>query len=187
MTEAVEKAYPGIPTARASSPSILPAAPLTATSASSSSATPARATPHSSRSPTSLIEVASRPEVKFVAVSSDVIYPDGAMEDYEFKFYLPFHGVKKPIYAIPGNHDWYNQLDSFCANFMEPARRPRLDARPHRRRPRLHRHHRQPDRDLHRAGRRSAPRVPRSLTASSAPRSSRSTIPASPSSPWIPA
>ena len=82
--------------------------------------------------------------MKFVVVSSDVIYPDGAMEDYEFKFYLPFHGVKKPIYAIPGNHDWYNQLDSFCANFMEPARRPRVDARPHRRRPRLHRHHRQP-------------------------------------------
>src|SRR4051812_46833487 len=47
-----------------------------------------------------------RPDVKFLVVSSDVIYPSGAMTDYEGKFYLPFKGFTKPVYAIPGNHDW---------------------------------------------------------------------------------
>jgi uncharacterized membrane protein HdeD (DUF308 family) len=61
-----------------------------------------------------------RPDVKFLVISSDVIYPDGAMRDYEANFYLPFKGFTKPIYAIPGNHDWYNALEGFAANFLEP-------------------------------------------------------------------
>ena len=52
-------------------------------------------------------------------ISSDVIYPSGAMSDYEAKFYLPFKGFSKPIYAIPGNHDWYDALEAFTANFLE--------------------------------------------------------------------
>jgi uncharacterized membrane protein HdeD (DUF308 family) len=60
-----------------------------------------------------------QPDVKFLVVSSDVIYPDGAMRDYEAKFYLPFKGFTKPIYAIPGNHDWYDALEGFAANFLE--------------------------------------------------------------------
>jgi uncharacterized membrane protein HdeD (DUF308 family) len=62
-----------------------------------------------------------RPDVKFLVISSDVIYPDGAMKDYEPNFYLPFKGFTKPIYAIPGNHDWYDALEAFAANFLEPA------------------------------------------------------------------
>ncbi len=62
-----------------------------------------------------------RPDVKFLVVSSDVIYPDGAMRDYEPNFYLPFKGFTKPIYAIPGNHDWYDALEGFAANLLEPA------------------------------------------------------------------
>jgi uncharacterized membrane protein HdeD (DUF308 family) len=61
-----------------------------------------------------------RPDVKFLVVSSDVIYPDGAMRDYEPNFYLPFKGFTKPIYAIPGNHDWYDALEGFAANLLEP-------------------------------------------------------------------
>jgi len=61
-----------------------------------------------------------RPDVKFLVISSDVIYPSGAMSDYEPKFYLPFKGFTKPIYAIPGNHDWYDALEGFSANFLEP-------------------------------------------------------------------
>src|SRR5580765_4682414 len=64
--------------------------------------------------------VGQKPEVKFLVVSSDVIYPSGAMKDYEPKFYLPFKGFDKPIYAVPGNHDWYDALESFTANFFEP-------------------------------------------------------------------
>jgi hypothetical protein len=60
-----------------------------------------------------------RPDVKFLVISSDVIYPSGAMSDYEPKFYLPFKGFSKPIYAVPGNHDWYDALEAFAANFFE--------------------------------------------------------------------
>jgi uncharacterized membrane protein HdeD (DUF308 family) len=60
-----------------------------------------------------------RPDVQFLVISSDVIYPDGAMIDYEPNFYLPFKGFTKPIYAIPGNHDWYDALEAFAANFLE--------------------------------------------------------------------
>jgi uncharacterized membrane protein HdeD (DUF308 family) len=67
-----------------------------------------------------LLAVGAKPDVKFLVVSSDVIYPAGAMKDYEPKFYLPFKGFTKPIYAVPGNHDWYDALDSFTANFLEP-------------------------------------------------------------------
>jgi hypothetical protein len=77
-----------------------------------------------------LIRVGLRPEVKFLVVSSDVIYPEGAMKDYEPKFYLPFKGFDKPVYAIPGNHDWYDALEAFAANFLEPrAARSALRAR----------------------------------------------------------
>ena len=65
-----------------------------------------------------LLSVASRPDVRFVVVSSDVVYPTGAMKDYEAKFWLPFKGVTKPVYAIPGNHDWYDALEAFAATFL---------------------------------------------------------------------
>ena len=71
-----------------------------------------------------LLSVAGRDDVRFVVVSSDVVYPNGSMIDYEAKFWLPFKGVKKPVYAIPGNHDWYDALEAFLATFVEagPAR-----------------------------------------------------------------
>jgi uncharacterized membrane protein HdeD (DUF308 family) len=65
------------------------------------------------------LRLGQQPEVKFLVISSDVIYPAGAMHDYESKFYLPFKGFTKPIYAIPGNHDWYDALEGFTANFFE--------------------------------------------------------------------
>jgi uncharacterized membrane protein HdeD (DUF308 family) len=68
-----------------------------------------------------LISVSDHPLVKFVVISSDVIYPSGEMKDYEKKFWLPFKGVKKPVYAIPGNHDWYDALEGFIATFYEPS------------------------------------------------------------------
>ncbi|WP_396172773.1 metallophosphoesterase [Flavobacterium sp.] len=57
--------------------------------------------------------------VKFVVISSDVVYPDGAMKDYEKNFWLPMKGVNKPVYAIPGNHDWYDALEGFAATFFD--------------------------------------------------------------------
>ena len=67
-----------------------------------------------------LIAVSNHPEVKFVVISTDVVYPSGALSDYEKKFWLPFNGVRKPVYAIPGNHDYYDALDAFIATFYEP-------------------------------------------------------------------
>jgi uncharacterized membrane protein HdeD (DUF308 family)/3',5'-cyclic AMP phosphodiesterase CpdA len=67
------------------------------------------------------LDVVQRDDVKFVIISSDVVYPTGAMRDYEAKFWLPFMGTRKPVYAIPGNHDWYDALEGFNATFLEPA------------------------------------------------------------------
>ena len=76
------------------------------------------------------LELGRRDEVKFLVVSSDVIYPAGAIEDYESNFYLPLQGFSKPIYAIPGNHDWFDALEAFNANFLEPkAARAALEGR----------------------------------------------------------
>lgn len=76
------------------------------------------------------LELGRRQDVKFLIISSDVIYPAGAMADYERNFYLPFKGFTKPIYAIPGNHDWFDALEGFNANFLEPkAARIALSAR----------------------------------------------------------
>ncbi len=66
-----------------------------------------------------LLAVADSPDVRFVVISSDVVYPVGAMKDYEAKFWLPFKGVTRPVYAIPGNHDWYDALEAFCATFLQ--------------------------------------------------------------------
>jgi 3',5'-cyclic AMP phosphodiesterase CpdA len=76
------------------------------------------------------LELARRDDVKFLVIASDVVYPAGAMTDYESHFYMPFKGVAKPIYAIPGNHDWFDALEGFNANFLEPkAARAALAAR----------------------------------------------------------
>ena len=76
------------------------------------------------------LELGRRDDVEFLVISSDVIYPAGAMVDYENNFYLPFKGFTKPIYAIPGNHDWFDALEGFNANFLEDkAARVVLSAR----------------------------------------------------------
>jgi hypothetical protein len=49
-----------------------------------------------------LLAVSAHETVKFLVISSDVVYPNGEMHDYEDKFWLPFKGVTKPVYAIPG-------------------------------------------------------------------------------------
>ena len=77
-----------------------------------------------------LLTVAARRDVRFVVVSSDVVYPNGSMIDYEASFWLPFKGVTKPVFAIPGNHDWYDALEAFLATFLQPdAARAAMRAR----------------------------------------------------------
>jgi hypothetical protein len=77
-----------------------------------------------------LIAVSGQRDVRFLVISSDVVYPVGAMRDYEKKFWLAMKGVTCPVYAIPGNHDWYDALDAFTATFFTPeAARAALRAR----------------------------------------------------------
>lgn len=66
-----------------------------------------------------LLSVTNGADVRFVVVSSDVVYPSGSMKDYEAKFWQPFKGVTRPVYAIPGNHDWYDALEAFVATFLQ--------------------------------------------------------------------
>lgn len=81
----------------------------------------------------SLLRAQGLDAVRFVVVASDVVYPTGAMRDYESRFWLPFKGVTKPVYAIPGNHDWYDALEGFAATFFRSdaarvAMRARIEA-----------------------------------------------------------
>lgn len=52
-------------------------------------------------------------DTHFMVICSDVIYPAGDSDDYEDKFYRPYEGYPAPIYALPGNHDWYDGLAGF--------------------------------------------------------------------------
>jgi uncharacterized membrane protein HdeD (DUF308 family) len=67
-----------------------------------------------------VLAIGRKDAVKFVVIASDVVYPLGQMKDYEANFYLPLKGIEKPVFAIPGNHDWFNALDGFAANLLHP-------------------------------------------------------------------
>ncbi|HEX7293873.1 MAG TPA: hypothetical protein VF259_04960 [Solirubrobacterales bacterium] len=57
------------------------------------------------------------PPVEFMAIVSDVIYPAGDVNEYVNGFYVPYRDFHRPIYAIPGNHDWYDGLEGFMYHF----------------------------------------------------------------------
>jgi Calcineurin-like phosphoesterase len=55
----------------------------------------------------------------FMVVMSDVVYPAGDVNDYVNAFYIPYARYPKPIYALPGNHDWYDGLNGFMFHFCD--------------------------------------------------------------------
>ncbi|MFC0039980.1 metallophosphoesterase [Actinomadura rayongensis] len=55
----------------------------------------------------------------FLVIASDVIYPTGDSADYPEKFFRPYCGYPGPIYAVPGNHDWYDGLRGFVRVFCD--------------------------------------------------------------------
>jgi uncharacterized membrane protein HdeD (DUF308 family)/3',5'-cyclic AMP phosphodiesterase CpdA len=65
-----------------------------------------------------ILRVGGGADVRFMVISSDVVYPTGSMRNYETNFWLPFQGFERPVYAIPGNHDWYDALEAFAATFF---------------------------------------------------------------------
>jgi calcineurin-like phosphoesterase family protein len=56
-------------------------------------------------------------DTDFMIVASDVVYPAGAKDEYAAKFLHPYNDYRAPIYAVPGNHDWYDGLEGFMACF----------------------------------------------------------------------
>lgn len=54
---------------------------------------------------------------RFLAIISDVIYPIGNVNEYVDKFFRPYKDYDAPIYAVPGNHDWYDELGGFMRHF----------------------------------------------------------------------
>jgi hypothetical protein len=64
----------------------------------------------------------------FMVICSDVIYPSGDVNEYLGKFYFPYKDYPAPIYALPGNHDWYDDLTSFMFHFCGARPLPRRPA-----------------------------------------------------------
>ena len=64
-------------------------------------------------------------DTDFMVICSDVIYPGGEVEEYEHKFFHPYRDYPAPIYALPGNHDWYDDLRGFMFHFCGRQRQPR--------------------------------------------------------------
>lgn len=60
-------------------------------------------------------------DTRFAVLASDVIYPVGSADDYGGKFFRPYQEYQAPIYAIPGNHDWYEDLGAFMRVFCDDA------------------------------------------------------------------
>lgn len=58
-------------------------------------------------------------DTDFMVIASDVIYPCGEAADYPDKFFRPYQGYPGPIYAVPGNHDWYDGLRGFLRVFCD--------------------------------------------------------------------
>ena len=67
-----------------------------------------------------LLAVAAREDVRFVVIASDVVYPTGAMRDYENKFWLPFKGVTKPVLRDSGQPRLVRRARGFIATFLMP-------------------------------------------------------------------
>lgn len=64
-------------------------------------------------------------DTDFMVVASDVVYPAGDVNDYRRNFYSAYRDYTKPIYAVPGNHDWddgglHGFMFHFCGRDDEP-------------------------------------------------------------------
>jgi len=58
-------------------------------------------------------------DTDFAVLCSDVVYPAGGVRSYADRFYCPYADYPGPIYALPGNHDWYDGLAGFMTTFCD--------------------------------------------------------------------
>lgn len=68
--------------------------------------------------------------IDLLLIASDVLYPAGDINEYDEKFYYAYKDFPGPIYAIPGNHDWYDGLEGFMYHFCAAKPELRPPARP---------------------------------------------------------
>jgi hypothetical protein len=70
------------------------------------------------------------PRGRFLILGGDEVYPSASREAYELRFVRPYEAAsyldrppnkqKSPhLYAVPGNHDWYDGLASFLEVFTQ--------------------------------------------------------------------
>jgi hypothetical protein len=67
------------------------------------------------------------PRGEVLVLGGDQVYPTASGQQYEDRFKGPFraalperpgHGVQPRLYAVPGNHDWYDGLTAFLRLFV---------------------------------------------------------------------
>ncbi len=70
------------------------------------------------------------PRGRFLILGGDEVYPSATREGYEQRFIRPYEAAAYPrdtpdritaphLYALPGNHDWYDGLANFMSIFAE--------------------------------------------------------------------
>jgi Calcineurin-like phosphoesterase len=64
-------------------------------------------------------------DTAFLFICSDVIYPAGGIDDYCDKLFDAYRDYPGPIYAIPGNHDWYDDAAGFMYWFCGATSPPK--------------------------------------------------------------
>ncbi len=65
-------------------------------------------------------------DVAFGLICGDVQYPGGDVNAYVPTFHRPYDTWPAPVYAVPGNHDWYDGLEAFMHHLCgRPS--PRFD------------------------------------------------------------
>ncbi len=67
---------------------------------------------------TSAIALASQYPSAFCLVLGDVMYPAGGEESYQYGLLEAFQYYPHPVLAIPGNHDWYDNLKAYQKFFI---------------------------------------------------------------------
>lgn len=67
------------------------------------------------------------PHARVLVMGGDEVYPAASREEYLRRLEAPYYGVlpfsppqaPRDLYALPGNHDWYDGLASFSALFLQ--------------------------------------------------------------------
>lgn len=74
------------------------------------------------RSQYSLLPLIRAVNADFMIINGDLAYPAGRVKDYEEGFFKPYQGLDIPIWAVPGNHEYYSKkhgeefVETFCTD-----------------------------------------------------------------------